>query len=105
MINCSLAFQQHTQTSISPSLPLPPLSPPPSLTLPILPTLPPSILSFSKAIEIIINILYIREKERKLTIYSFDEFHMIMEEKDARLKFFFDELYFSSNPSLKNKDS
>jgi len=28
-----------------------------------------------------------------------------MEEKDVRLKFFFDELYFSSNPSSKNEDS
>jgi len=105
VINCSLAFQQHAQTSISPSLPLPPLSPPPSLTLLTSPTLPPSILSFSKAIEIIINVLYIREKERKSTIYSFDEFHVIMKGKDAKLKFFFDELYFSSNPFSKNKDS
>jgi len=63
-------------------------------------------LSFFKAIELIINILYIREnKENKLTLYSFDEFREIIEEKDVRLKFFFDELYFSSNPLSKNKDS
>ena len=65
-----------------------------------------SILSFFKAIEMITNILHTREnKEKKLTLYSFDEFHTIMEAKDARLKLFFDELYFSSNLSSKNKDS
>ncbi len=63
-------------------------------------------MSFFKAIELIINILYIREnKENKLTLYSFDEFREIIEEKDVRLKFFFDELYFSSNLLSKNKDS
>ncbi len=103
MVNCSLAFQQHAQVSTSSPLPLPP--PPPSPTPPTPPTLPPFILSFSKAIEIITNVLYIHEKERKSTIYSFDEFHVIMKGKDAKLKFFFDELYFSSNPFSKNKDS
>ena len=63
-------------------------------------------LSFSKAIEVITNILYIREnKENKPTLYSFDEFRAIMEGEDARLKFFFDELYSSSNPLSKNKES
>jgi len=50
--------------------------------------------------------LYICEnKENKPTLYLFDKFWEIMEEKDVRLKFFFDELYFSSNPLSKNKDS
>ena len=65
-----------------------------------------SILSFFKAIEMITNILHTRKnKEKEPTLYSFDEFHTIMEAKDARLKLFFDELYFSSNLSSKNKDS
>lgn len=63
-------------------------------------------LSFSKAIETITNILYIREnKEQKQTLYTFDEFREVMEREDARLRFFFDELYLSSNPLSKNKDS
>ena len=32
-----------------------------------------SILSFSKAIEVISGILYVRENEEKPTLYSFDE--------------------------------
>jgi hypothetical protein len=61
--------------------------------------------SFSKAIEVITKILYDHEKEKKPTIYSFDEFRAVMEGEDAGLKSFFDELYLSSNPSSKNKDS
>src|SRR6266498_2991629 len=65
-----------------------------------------SILSFSKAIEMITNILHTHEnKEKELILYSFDEFHIIMEAKNARLKLFFDELYLLSNLSSKNKDS
>jgi len=65
-----------------------------------------SILSFSKAIEMITNILHTcKNKEKKLTLYSFNEFRTIMKAKDARLKLFFDELYLLSNPSSKNKDS
>ena len=64
------------------------------------------VLSFSQAIAKITNILYIREnRESKPTLYSFDEFRAVMEEKDVRLKLFFDELYLSSNPSSKNKDT
>ncbi len=37
-------------------------------------------------------------------IYSFDKFYMIIKEKDARLKFFFDKLYFLYNSFSKNKD-
>ena len=63
-------------------------------------------LSFSKAIEMITNILYTREnKEKEPTLYTFDEFRAVMEREDARLRFFFDELYLSSNPLSKNKDS
>jgi hypothetical protein len=63
-------------------------------------------LSFSAAIGIITDILYNREnRERKSTLYSFDEFRAVMEGVDARLKSFFDELYLSSNPSSKNKDT
>ena len=63
-------------------------------------------LSFSKAIEMITNILYIREnREKKSILYAFDEFREVMEREDARLRFFFDELYLSSNPLTKNKDS
>ena len=63
-------------------------------------------LSFSKAIEMITNILYIREnREKKSILYAFDEFQEVMEREDARLRFFFDELYLSSNnPLTKNKD-
>ena len=65
-----------------------------------------AILSFSQAIAIITNILYKREKkEKKPPLYSFDEFRTTMEGEDARLKSFFDELYLSTNPSSKNKDS
>ena len=46
--------------------------------------------SFSKVIKVMAKILYNREnKEKKLTIYSFDEFRSFMEEEDERLKFFF----------------
>ena len=63
-------------------------------------------LSFSKAIEMITNMLYTREnKEKEPTLYTFDEFRAVMEREDARLRFFFDELYLSSNPLSKNKDS
>ncbi len=52
------------------------------------------------------NILYTHEnREKKLTLYSYDEFRKVMEEKNANLKSFFDELYLSSNPSSKNRDS
>ena len=52
------------------------------------------------------NILYTREnREKKPTLYSYDEFRKVMEEKNANLKSFFDELYLSSNPSSKNRDS
>ena len=65
-----------------------------------------AILSFSQAIAIITNILYKREKkEKKPPLYSFDEFRTTMEGEDVRLKSFFDELYLSTNPSSKNKDS
>src|SRR6185369_14505589 len=58
-------------------------------------------LSFSKAIEIITNILYTHEnKEKEPTLYTFDEFRAVMEREDARLRFFFDELYLSSNQLL-----
>ncbi len=54
----------------------------------------------------ITNILHTcKNKEKKLTLYSFNEFRTIMKAKDARLKLFFDELYLLSNPSSKNKDS
>ena len=65
-----------------------------------------NVLSFSQAIGTITNILYSHEnKERKPTLYSFDEFRAVMEAEDARLKFFFDELFLSSKPSSKNKDT
>ena len=99
MVNCTLAFQQHAQADIELS---PPLPPPVLLLLLSLPP-PPSVLSFSEAIGIITKILYIREnKEKKLTIYSFDDFCAVMEREDARLKVFFDVLYILSNPSSKN---
>jgi hypothetical protein len=63
-------------------------------------------LSFSQAIAVITDILYMHEnKEKKPPVYSFDEFKTIMEGKDTRLKYFFDELYLSSNPFSKNKES
>ena len=41
-------------------------------------------LSFSKAIEMITNILYTREnKEKEPTLYTFDEFRAVMEREDA----------------------
>ena len=41
-------------------------------------------LSFSKAIEMITNILYVREnREKKSTLYTFDEFRAVMEREDA----------------------
>ena len=104
VVNRTLAFQQHAQAGIE-------LSPPPPPPPPVLPPLsspppPPSVLSFSEAIGIITKILYIREnKEKKPTIYSFDDFRAVMEGEDARLKVFFDELYISSNPSSKNEIS
>jgi hypothetical protein len=104
VVNRTLAFQQHAQASIE-------LSPPPPPPPPVLPPLsspppPPSVLSFSEAIGIITKILYILEnKEKKPTIYSFDDFRAVMEGEDARLKVFFDELYISSNPSSKNEIS
>ncbi|RIB10066.1 hypothetical protein C2G38_2207130 [Gigaspora rosea] len=65
-----------------------------------------TIVSFSQAIEIITDILYdCEKKEKKSTIYSYDEFKATMEEKDIRLKSFFKELYLSSNPSSKNSES
>ncbi len=65
-----------------------------------------AILFFSQAIAIIINILYKHEKkEKKLSLYLFDEFRTTMKEEDVKLKPFFDELYLSTNPSSKNKDS
>jgi len=55
---------------------------------------------------VLTNILYIWEnKEKQPTLYFFDEFQITIEAKNIRLKKFFDELYFSSNPSFKNKDS
>ena len=89
VVNRTLAFQQHAQVGIELS-PLPPPSPPP-LVLPPLssPPPPPSVLFFSEAIGIITKILYIHEnKEKKLTIYSFDNFRAVMEGEDARLKVF-----------------
>ncbi|CAG8684335.1 10919_t:CDS:1 [Acaulospora morrowiae] len=63
-------------------------------------------LSFSQAVKVLTDILYTHEnREKKPTIYSFDEFREIMEGEDIRLKSFFDELYFSSSPSTKNKNS
>ncbi|RIB19638.1 hypothetical protein C2G38_2181293 [Gigaspora rosea] len=44
-------------------------------------------------------------KEKEPPIYSFDEFRTIMEEKDTRLKNFFDELYLLSNLQSKNKET
>ncbi len=106
MVNYTLAFQQHAQAGIELSPPPPP--PPPPSVLPPLSSLPPppSVLSFSEAIGIITKILYIHEnKEKKLTIYSFDDFHAVMEGEDARLKVFFNELYILSNSSSKNEIS
>ena len=49
---------------------------------------------FSKAIEVLANILYTRGSEgKKPTLYSFDEFQTVMEVEDVKLKMFFDELY------------
>ena len=49
------------------------------------------------------SFVYIREnREKKQMLYSFDEFRTVMEAEDTRLKVFFDESYFSSNPSSKN---
>jgi len=108
VVNCSLIFQQHAlESSTSPlvSIPTQVPPPPPVLDPPPTPPLPP-VLSFSKAIETITKILYTREKkDKKSTIYSFDEFRAIMKEKDVRLKLFFEELYLFSNPSSKNENS
>ena len=96
VINNSLKFQQHTKEYAETNVKWRKLE-----TNEFNP-----ILSFSKAIEMITNILYTREnQDKEPIIYSFDEFRTIMEAKDARLKLFFDELYLSSNPSSKNKDS
>ncbi len=38
-------------------------------------------------------------KKKKLSLYLFNEFKITIEEKNARLKFFFDELYFLINSS------
>ena len=109
MINGSLAFQQHAleASPLPPILTPIPLSPPfllPPTPLPLPPS--PSILSFSKAVEIMTNILYTRKNRKKEpTLYSYDEFRKVMKEKNTNLKFFFDELYLSSNPSSKNRDS
>ncbi len=109
MVNSSLAFQQHTlKASPLPLIPTPISLLPPFLPLPIpLPPPPsPSILFFSKVVEIMTNILYTHEnRKKKLTLYSYDKFCKVMEEKNANLKSFFNELYLSSNPSSKNRDS
>jgi len=92
VVNSSIKFQQHAQINIQQDA-----TESDDIN---------TILSFSKAIKIITDILYTREnKEKNPTLYSFDEFRAIMEAKDNRLKNFFDELYLSSNPTSKNKDS
>ena len=62
-------------------------------------------LSFSQAIGIITDILYKREREELPPVWAFEELRTLMESEDKRLKSFFDELYLSTNPSTKNKDT
>jgi hypothetical protein len=64
-----------------------------------------NVLFFSQAVEVITDILYKRERKALPSIWAFEEFRMLMESEDKRLKNFFDELYLSTNPSAKNKDT
>ena len=64
-----------------------------------------NILSFSQAIGIVTDILYEREHKELPPIWIFKEFRAVMESEDKRLKSFFNELYLSTNPSKKNKNT
>ncbi|CAG8673510.1 8998_t:CDS:2, partial [Funneliformis caledonium] len=64
-----------------------------------------NILFFSQTIGILTDILYERERKELPLIWIFKEFHAVIESEDKRLKTFFDELYLSTNPSRKNKNT
>ena len=64
---CSAIFQQHAQTNMNET---------DEIEIESIP--------FSKAIEMITNILYVREnREKKSTLYTFYEFRAVMEREDA----------------------
>jgi len=64
-----------------------------------------NILSFSQTISILTDILYERKCKELPPIWIFKEFRAVMESEDKRLKSFFNELYLSTNPSKKNKNT